>query len=421
MPADTGPLRIADLNTVPSLLDTDLFEILRPTDTTDSKASDAQGSSKASLLSSLATYTASKLTKAAVDACFAPGAAWLAQGTVLTPQTFTGNNLFTAHGAIGNTAAIDDGPISSPGVKSVVFNLSETALAVPNEVYTGFQASLLMNPQVPMPFNSDGYGQWIDIEIDASNTQDWTSSGITGSTVSTINQGAVDVLIMNGMIVSVENNGTGNLGTGVGYFVTYNQNGSGTTDELFAAGVVVTASAPGTITLAQGFGVHLFGDGAGGTIGTGYGIIVQSAESHTVAAYGVYIEDQSGAGSPIAENIHSVGAGSVNIFEGSVAVGRTSKPVASAILEVDSTTQGAAPFPGMTTTQKNAIGTPLERLMVYDLTLHAPYFWNGSAWLPFDSSPTLWGIGPPAAGLDSAGAIYLDLTDASNPQLYYKS
>ena len=44
-------------------------------------------------------------------------------------------------------------------------------------------------------------------------------------------------------------------------------------------------------------------------------------------------------------------------------------PHASAILDVASTTKGFLP-PKMTTTQKNAIGTPAAGLVVYDTTLN---------------------------------------------------
>ena len=57
----------------------------------------------------------------------------------------------------------------------------------------------------------------------------------------------------------------------------------------------------------------------------------------------------------------------------------TQTPDASAILLAESTTQGFL-MPRMTTTQKNAIATPTEGLMVYDTTLHAPCWWNGSVW-----------------------------------------
>lgn len=54
-------------------------------------------------------------------------------------------------------------------------------------------------------------------------------------------------------------------------------------------------------------------------------------------------------------------------------------PNASAILDVSSTTKGFAP-PRMSTIQKLAISSPIEGLMAYDLTLHAPYYYNGTLW-----------------------------------------
>ena len=52
---------------------------------------------------------------------------------------------------------------------------------------------------------------------------------------------------------------------------------------------------------------------------------------------------------------------------------------ASAIFQVDSTTQGFLP-PRMTTTQKNAIATPPAGLVVYDSTTNKLCCYNGSTW-----------------------------------------
>lgn len=57
----------------------------------------------------------------------------------------------------------------------------------------------------------------------------------------------------------------------------------------------------------------------------------------------------------------------------------TYSPAASAALDVTSTTTGLLP-PRMTTTQKNAISSPAEGLMVYDLTLHKLCVYTGSVW-----------------------------------------
>jgi hypothetical protein len=54
----------------------------------------------------------------------------------------------------------------------------------------------------------------------------------------------------------------------------------------------------------------------------------------------------------------------------------------NAILRCDSTTQGFMP-PRMTTTQKNAIGTPTAGLQVYDTTLNQMSYYNGTSWVNF--------------------------------------
>jgi hypothetical protein len=63
---------------------------------------------------------------------------------------------------------------------------------------------------------------------------------------------------------------------------------------------------------------------------------------------------------------------------GNVLIGTTSS-AASAILQADSTTKGFLP-PRMTTTEKNAIASPASGLVVYDSTLNALNFYNGTTW-----------------------------------------
>jgi hypothetical protein len=57
----------------------------------------------------------------------------------------------------------------------------------------------------------------------------------------------------------------------------------------------------------------------------------------------------------------------------------TATPDVSAKLEISSTTQGML-VPRMTTTARNAIVTPAKGLMVYDSTVKAFYYHNGTAW-----------------------------------------
>jgi hypothetical protein len=80
--------------------------------------------------------------------------------------------------------------------------------------------------------------------------------------------------------------------------------------------------------------------------------------------------------------ISTGGSGGVfgNDNGGKVADSGISTPqVASAVLEVSSTTKGFLP-PRMTTTQRNAIATPATGLQVFDSTMNATCEYNGTAW-----------------------------------------
>ena len=106
------------------------------------------------------------------------------------------------------------------------------------------------------------------------------------------------------------------------------------------------------ITSAYGLYISIGIAGArGGTVTNGYGLYVNNP------AFGV--------------NQYTAR------FDSGVGIG--ANPVASAALQVQSTTKGFLP-PVMTTAQKNAISTPAEGLMVYDNQLNAICFWTGAAW-----------------------------------------
>ena len=66
-------------------------------------------------------------------------------------------------------------------------------------------------------------------------------------------------------------------------------------------------------------------------------------------------------------------------FYESVSIGTSSDPVASAKLELVSTTKGFLP-PRMTTTQKNAIASPAAGLVVYDTDTNKLCCYDGSTW-----------------------------------------
>jgi hypothetical protein len=61
------------------------------------------------------------------------------------------------------------------------------------------------------------------------------------------------------------------------------------------------------------------------------------------------------------------------------ATGFGGTPNALAIVDMQSTTQGFLP-PRMTTTQRNAINSPPEGLVIYNLTTHKLNVFTGSVW-----------------------------------------
>jgi len=76
--------------------------------------------------------------------------------------------------------------------------------------------------------------------------------------------------------------------------------------------------------------------------------------------------------------VYQEGALDKNVFFGDVNLGTTTFTT-SAKLKIESTTQGFLP-PRMTSTQKNAISSPAEGLIVYDTTLHKLCVRTSSSW-----------------------------------------
>jgi hypothetical protein len=102
---------------------------------------------------------------------------------------------------------------------------------------------------------------------------------------------------------------------------------------------------------------------------------------------------------------------------GSVGIGTTS-PNASSLLDISSTTKGVL-VPRMTTAERNAISSPATGLLVYDNTLNAFYFYNGSAWATMGGggSGTVTSIATtsPILGgtITTSGTISIQQADAS--------
>lgn len=91
----------------------------------------------------------------------------------------------------------------------------------------------------------------------------------------------------------------------------------------------------------------------------------------------------TGVGATGADHIFQVGTnGATEAMRiqnnGNVGIG-TAAPNANVILDLASTTKASRPAPPMTTTQKNAL-TAVEGGLVYDSTIHAPSYYDGTTW-----------------------------------------
>jgi hypothetical protein len=118
-----------------------------------------------------------------------------------------------------------------------------------------------------------------------------------------------------------------------------------------------SASGTGTITLGQSTGAQ--------TVGVATGVTV----SGTTKTLNLGTGGASGS-------VTNITLGSLL---GTTAVGIGTAPTASAVLDIQSTTRGVR-FPNMTTTQKNAVASPLAGLIVFDTTLAKLCVYSGSAW-----------------------------------------
>jgi hypothetical protein len=118
------------------------------------------------------------------------------------------------------------------------------------------------------------------------------------------------------------------------------------------------------------------------------GLIVYNSTTNTLQYYNgtAWTDASGGASNTLYSASDTIGSGRVATLtdtlefrSGQVGIGTTSID-SSAILQVDSTTQGLLP-PRMTTTEMNAISTPASGLMVFDRTTSQWMGYNGTSWV----------------------------------------
>lgn len=134
-----------------------------------------------------------------------------------------------------------------------------------------------------------------------------------------------------------------------------------------------TGNAPPTLPTTTNTWWNLMVQGASNAAG------VTSSPTGTIIATNVQaaIAELDGDITSLATTVGNKANTASPTFTGSVGVG--SAAVASALLDVQSTTKGFR-APSMTTTQRNAIASPAAGLMIYNTTLNAYQVYNGTAW-----------------------------------------
>jgi hypothetical protein len=101
----------------------------------------------------------------------------------------------------------------------------------------------------------------------------------------------------------------------------------------------------------------------------------------------VYVKDSAGTEAEIGSAVSTAGT-----YENGLKVGATGSLTTDVIFEVVSTVAAAIPAPKMTTTQRDAIGTPAKGMMIYNTTTNALNHYNGSAWGEISGSGSGGGI-----------------------------
>lgn len=202
---------------------------------------------------------------------------------------------------------------------------------------------IVARPYPTSPTLTNTYVAFGNGSNEITGSPDFTWTGANGLGITTTNFGVT---------------GSASATAGVGiYGIANGLNGTG----VYGTGNLRGVHGGVTVTGATGLeGSH------SGNSGVGYGVRGVTSGSKTTGTAGYF--DASGA----TNNYALVTDG------GNVGIGTTT-PVASAKMEIVSTTQGFL-LPRMTTTQRDAISSPATGLMVYDTTVNKVSVYNGTTW-----------------------------------------
>jgi hypothetical protein len=330
------------------------------------------------------------------------------------------NPSFTISGVISNVQAIGARFLSSFAPTSS--NLSYTSILVQPTINQGGTASgttrgVYINPSLPSAVdwksiewsNNSGYGLY-----GLGSAQNLMNGKLTVSptvlAANFTNANTIGVLASQLLNIPAGNRGAdGNVYSAVTGAHYFRFNGATTLfgDSLWSGSANIANiqfDTTGTITMANSattgyrplsvMQLQMQGSGSvSGTVDKGATLFIQgvypSSLTGTItftdyAAIRINDLKEWGGTTVVLTNrwgIYQAGANDKNYFAASVGIGVDS-PVASAKLQVNSTTQGFLP-PRMTLAEMNAIGTPAPGLIVFNTSDNKHYGYNGTTWVAF--------------------------------------
>jgi hypothetical protein len=251
---------------------------------------------------------------------------------LLQASTFGGKNLLNVLSNANPTGQVNLGDgslfVTTPGIAQVAFNANYPPGLTVYAKQTNGQGAMIVYEGTSDSF---GAGEGLNVK----------SIGVSGS-CSGINATVIGTGVSAGIMRAVSTDS--------------DWQGSGVLDEVA--------------------GLHIYPNvkTGSGSITNNFGIHVNSQSGVATYNYGLVLDDVGSGANDYA--IASVGG---KVYFGGTLCLAVTAPDASAKLQMDSTTQGFLP-PRLTTTQRDAISSPAEGLIVHNSTTHAPNFYSGSAW-----------------------------------------